>query len=204
MQQTMVHELILQAGSCCIEVNSQTTWQPYAGKQLSLCADLIACLQCLPVQVKVTCQARVPSSSGRQGEGAPFFSSPAQQPLQFTIGSNAVPPGLEAAVCSLSKGEHAIVSCPADQLRAQDTAQLQISVPAALDRVELELHLQHLLEVCHAISSHLSFLVLLDVSPAALLLCSVLQPKRGAESCLRLFVEVCMPARHAIWPLYAC
>lgn len=105
------------------------------------------CLACWP-QVMVACQARVPSSSGRQGEGVPFFSTPPDKPLHFTIGDNtAAPEGLQAAVCLMSKGDKAIVSCPASLLRSQPDCAVDLKAPSGVDRIELELHLRRLVEV---------------------------------------------------------
>ena len=36
------------------------------------------------------CAARVPSTSGRQGEGKPYWATPVGQPLRFTIGAGQV------------------------------------------------------------------------------------------------------------------
>ena len=44
----------------------------------------------VPPQVEVSCTARVPSSSGRQGEGTPYYSSTPDRPLCFTIGDGQV------------------------------------------------------------------------------------------------------------------
>lgn len=40
--------------------------------------------------MEVSCIARVPSSSGRQGQGQTYFSSPPTQPLKWVIGSGKV------------------------------------------------------------------------------------------------------------------
>ena len=42
------------------------------------------------MQVEVSCTARVPSSSGRQGEGAPYHASTPDSPLRFTVGDGQV------------------------------------------------------------------------------------------------------------------
>ena len=49
-------------------------------------------------QVEVSCTARVPSSDGRQGEGPPYFATPADRPLRFTIGDGQV--GLTHTPCN--------------------------------------------------------------------------------------------------------
>ena len=49
-----------------------------------------AALKASGPQAEVECAARVPSSSGRQGEGKPYWATPAGQPLRFTIGTGQV------------------------------------------------------------------------------------------------------------------
>ncbi|EIE22917.1 hypothetical protein COCSUDRAFT_64037 [Coccomyxa subellipsoidea C-169] len=100
-----------------------------------------------PFEVEVTCTARVPSSSGRQGEGRTYFSTPPDQPLCFAIGDGQVPSGFEDAVCSLAKLERAIVSCPAAKARPKGPGGLVPPPPDGIDRVELELQLLSMLQV---------------------------------------------------------
>lgn len=53
------------------------------------------CLNAPCGQVEVECVARVPSTSGRQGAGEPYWATLAGQPLRFTVGDSRVsfPPG---------------------------------------------------------------------------------------------------------------
>ena len=46
------------------------------------------------MQVDVSCTARVPSSSGRPGQGQIYFSSQPGQPLHWVVGSGKVSPYL--------------------------------------------------------------------------------------------------------------
>ena len=46
----------------------------------------------LCMQVEVSCTARVPSSSGRPGQGETYYSSPPGQPLHWVVGSSKVRP----------------------------------------------------------------------------------------------------------------
>ena len=48
----------------------------------------------LCMQVDVSCTARVPSSSGRPGQGQTYFSSQPGQPLHWVVGSSKVSPCL--------------------------------------------------------------------------------------------------------------
>ena len=42
------------------------------------------------MQVEVSCTARIPSSSGRPGQGQTYFSTQPGQPLQWVVGSGKV------------------------------------------------------------------------------------------------------------------
>ncbi|BDA50340.1 probable peptidyl-prolyl cis-trans isomerase FKBP5 [Coccomyxa sp. Obi] len=100
-----------------------------------------------PFEVEVACTARVPSSSGRQGEGRTYFSAPPDQPLCFAIGDGQVPSGFEDAVCALAKLERAIVSCPAGKARRPEPGGLLPPPPDGTDRVEFELQLLSMIQV---------------------------------------------------------
>ena len=107
-------------------------------------------------QVEVSCSARVPSSSGRQGEGVPFYETQPGRPLRFTIGARSVGRHFEQAVCTLAKGERAIVSCPIDHTIPDDSTAVDTCTvgsmsppppPAGIGRVEYELELLAMLQV---------------------------------------------------------
>ncbi len=46
-----------------------------------------------PFEVEVECKARIPSSSGQQGSGSPFFATAPDHPLRWAIGDSSCPPG---------------------------------------------------------------------------------------------------------------
>lgn len=110
------------------------------------------------VQVTVAVTARVPSSTGREGEGLPYFQTRQQEdglgvdqgaskagpPLTWVMGEGRVPRGLEEAVGSLARGERSFVSCPADQASG---GELLPAPPAGVERVEFELELLSMLQV---------------------------------------------------------
>jgi FKBP-type peptidyl-prolyl cis-trans isomerase len=104
--------------------------------------------------VTVTVTGRVPATTGREGEGLPYFpergeargGSNQQQggTLTWVMGDGRVPAGLEEAVASLAKGERAIVSCPASLASGGD---LLPAPPSSIERVEFELELLSMLQV---------------------------------------------------------
>lgn len=94
-----------------------------------------------PYEVEVRCSAQVPSPSGQQGSNRPYFSEPR---LKFTMGSGAVPSGLEEGLQSMAKGEKAVVSCPVEYARGST---LLPEPPGAVDRIEFELQLLSLVQV---------------------------------------------------------
>lgn len=86
-------------------------------------------------------KARCPSSSGRQGEGAPFFCS--QTPLRWELGSGAVSSHVEEGICSMAKGERAFLSCPLD---GDAGTALVPAPPEQVPRVEYEVELHSMLQ----------------------------------------------------------
>lgn len=94
------------------------------------------------MQVSVSIKARIPSSSGRQGEGEPFYSSSA--PLQWALGSGKVSALLEEGLSAMAKSEKAFVSCPAEE-RSGD-ASLLPPTPEGIDRIEYEVELHSMVQ----------------------------------------------------------
>jgi hypothetical protein len=92
------------------------------------------------LQVSVSIKARVPSSSGRQGQGTPFFSS--DNPLQWALGSGQVGSLLEEGISAMAKSEHAIISCPSERVEG-----LIPLPPEGVDRVEYEVELHSMIQV---------------------------------------------------------
>ena len=103
------------------------------------------------LQVEVTCSARVPSSSGRQGEGTPYFATPPGQPLRWTLGSGRAGAYFEEGVCSLGKGERAFLSCPAEE---SGTEGLIPPAPSGAERVEYEVELLDMVQVSRVLPCH--------------------------------------------------
>ncbi|KAK9805627.1 hypothetical protein WJX72_008874 [[Myrmecia] bisecta] len=97
-----------------------------------------------PFEVEVDCKARVPSTSGRQGEGTPYFATAPGAPLRWTMGSGQVPPGLEEGLSSVVKGERAIISVPAALAKG---GTLLPAPPDGAERVEYEVELLSMLQV---------------------------------------------------------
>ncbi len=62
-------------------------------------------------------------------------------------GEGAVPPAVEEALSAMTRGEHAVVSCPrAGALAAQGGRSLVPSPPGTADRVEFELTLESMVQ----------------------------------------------------------
>ena len=100
------------------------------------------------MQVSVSIKARIPSSSGRQGEGQPFYSS--SSPLQWALGTGRVSAHLEEGLSSMAKSEKAFVSCPAD--KSSGDISLLPPVPEGIDRVEYEVELHSMIQASYPAS----------------------------------------------------
>jgi len=72
------------------------------------------------VQVEVSCSARVPAPSGRQGDSTPYFVAPS---LKFTVGSGTAPSGTRTS---------AVVNIPSLVKRTLDLASLRPLLCGAL------------------------------------------------------------------------
>lgn len=94
-------------------------------------------------QVVVSLKARVPSSSGEQGRGIPYFST--VSPLVWAMGSGRVGKYLEEGLGSMAKAEKAILSCPIEAGKPKD--QLLPPAPDGIDRVEFEVELHSMIQV---------------------------------------------------------
>ena len=55
-------------------------------------------------------------------------------------------------MCSLAKGERAYLSCPASRARLKDSAALLPDPPDGVDRVEYEVELLSMIQVCDDIN----------------------------------------------------
>ena len=89
----------------------------------------------------------MPSSSGRQGEGAPFFATAA--PVRWVLGTSAVGAFLEEGISGMAKAERAFLSCPAETGGSSggSSAGLIPPPPAGVDRVEYEAELHSMVQV---------------------------------------------------------
>ena len=92
-------------------------------------------------------RARVPSSSGRQGEGAPFFATAA--PMRWVLGTGAVGAFLEEGVSGMAKAERAFLSCPPEigGSGSGSSGGLIPPPPPGVDRVEYEAELHSMVQV---------------------------------------------------------
>lgn len=70
-----------------------------------------------PFDVVLHATARLASTTGRQQEGEPYFSSTEGQPLACSLGAGQLPPGVEAALGAMMRGQEAVLLCPLAQLR---------------------------------------------------------------------------------------
>lgn len=85
-------------------------------------------------------KARVPSSSGRQGEGTPFYAT--NTPLRWALGSGQVGSLLEEGIGAMAKSEHAMISCAGEK-----GGGLIPAPPQGVDRVEYEVELHSMIQV---------------------------------------------------------
>ncbi|PSC68182.1 Peptidyl-prolyl cis-trans isomerase PASTICCINO1 [Micractinium conductrix] len=70
-----------------------------------------------PFEVTFHVTARAVSSSGRQGEGEPYFDSTSGgEPLACSLGAGQLPPAVEAALAGMQRQQEAVALCPVDQL----------------------------------------------------------------------------------------
>jgi FKBP-type peptidyl-prolyl cis-trans isomerase 2 len=69
--------------------------------------------------------------TGRFPDGTPFDSSDGRDPLEFTLGSGQIIPGLDNAVQGMSVGETRSVEVPADQAYGQHDPNGRQAVPRA-------------------------------------------------------------------------
>uniref|UniRef100_A0A1D1ZPP5 peptidylprolyl isomerase n=1 Tax=Auxenochlorella protothecoides TaxID=3075 RepID=A0A1D1ZPP5_AUXPR len=66
-----------------------------------------------PYKVKLHLRASTPSSDDRPlGASQTYFTMQSGTPLEATLGSGQLPPGLDAALHSMVRGERSIVTCP--------------------------------------------------------------------------------------------
>lgn len=105
-----------------------------------------------PNEVTFTLRARAPGPAGDTGGGGgsrgAYFTPPG--PLTVSLGSDALPQGLEAALGVMSQGETAAVIVPARLMAAAAAGGSLAGMPpppAGLEQVELRIELQQLVQV---------------------------------------------------------
>lgn len=69
--------------------------------------------------------------TGTFSDGAVFDSSQGRDPLQFTIGSGEIIPGLDKAIVGMAEGERKTVTVSADEAYGAHDPQMRQAVPRA-------------------------------------------------------------------------
>ncbi|MCZ7675450.1 MAG: peptidylprolyl isomerase [Roseovarius sp.] len=69
--------------------------------------------------------------TGTLSDGSTFDSSEGREPLEFTVGSGQIIPGLDAALPGMEVGERKTVEVPADEAYGQPDPDARQSVPRA-------------------------------------------------------------------------
>lgn len=95
------------------------------------------------VQVEVSIVARKPSSSGRQGEGTPYFKT--KTPLTWALGSDKTSTLFEEGIGSMGKGEKAFIVCPRETKYPENS--LIPPPPREISRIEYEVELHSMFQV---------------------------------------------------------
>ncbi|MBC7180997.1 MAG: FKBP-type peptidyl-prolyl cis-trans isomerase, partial [Roseovarius sp.] len=67
--------------------------------------------------------------TGTLADGATFDSSAGRDPLEFTVGSGQIIPGLDAAIPGMAVGEKKTVEVPADMAYGQPDPNARQAVP---------------------------------------------------------------------------
>lgn len=86
--------------------------------------------------------------TGTLNDGTEFDSSAGRDPLEFTVGSGQIIPGLDEAIPGMATGDKKVVTVPADQAYGQPHANARQDVPRSEipDSIPLELGVQLQLE----------------------------------------------------------
>lgn len=69
--------------------------------------------------------------TGTLSDGSTFDSSEGREPLEFTVGSGQIIPGLDAALPGMEVGERKTVEVPADEAYGQPDPDARQAVPRA-------------------------------------------------------------------------
>lgn len=85
--------------------------------------------------------------TGTLNDGSTFDSSDGREPLQFTVGSGQIIPGLDAAIPGMAVGDKKVVEVPADQAYGQPDPNARQAVPRAEIPAEIPLEIGTQLQV---------------------------------------------------------
>lgn len=105
-----------------------------------------------PFEVTVGVRARLPAPDASLGRT--YFETPADNPLQFTMGSSAVPPAVQSGLQSMCRGDTAVLTCQREAACASASADNASAAdallplpPSSAATVELELTLHSMIQV---------------------------------------------------------
>ncbi|WP_417523055.1 FKBP-type peptidyl-prolyl cis-trans isomerase [Marinovum sp.] len=85
--------------------------------------------------------------TGTLADGATFDSSQGRDPLEFTVGSGQIIPGLDKALPGMAVGEKKVVDVPADEAYGQADPNARQAVPRADIPADIPLDLGTQLQV---------------------------------------------------------
>lgn len=112
------------------------------------------------MQVVFSLKLTAPAHDGVQGSGKVLTSSAADAPCRLQLGAGSAPPGLEAALGSMSKGEKALFIIPVEDMQSeaansssssrQQTGLSIPELPAKCVQVEATIELLDLVQVREA------------------------------------------------------
>ena len=85
--------------------------------------------------------------TGTLADGTTFDSSAGREPLEFTVGSGQIIPGLDKAMPGMSVGEQKTVEVPADEAYGQPNPQAQQTVPRGDIPADIPLEIGNQLQV---------------------------------------------------------
>lgn len=129
--------------------------QPYMLPHIRSAHLALLCRVAVHMQVVFSLQLSCPAYDGAQGTGRKLSSVTADNPCRAQLGSGLLPAGLEAALCSMSKGERAVFVIPAADMRLEQPSssskqQSGLSIPelpAKCAQVEATIELLDLVQV---------------------------------------------------------
>lgn len=108
------------------------------------------------MQVVFSIKLSCPAYDGAHGTGRQLSSVSSEQPCRVQLGAGALPPGIDAALCSMSKGEKALFVIPAADMKlgqqegSNSKQQAGLAIPRLPDKcaqVEAAIELLDLVQV---------------------------------------------------------